>query len=214
MATTTPSAVFTAPAEYVDSDHPTIVACATGLLATATGDPLVALYELVRDLPYAAGELEELDTYRASTTLAAGHGHCVSKAALLAALARAAGHPARVGYADVRNHLASPRLLAAMGTDVFAWHGFTELWVGDRWVRVSPTFDRATCARFGVPPLAWDGVHDALLQAFDGGGTMQYVAWHGSFHDVPARFLAAEMCRRYPFVRNGGISRFQRGDAA
>jgi transglutaminase-like putative cysteine protease len=204
-------AVFRAPAEYVDSDHPAVVATAADVIATGPGDPLVALYEFVRDLPYEADELEELDTYRASSTLAAGHGYCVSKAALLAALARAAGYAARVAFADVRNHLASPRLLAAMRTDVFAWHGYTELVVDGRWVQVSPTFDRATCRRFGVEPLAWDGRHDALLQAFDGGGTMHYVRVHGSFHDVPARFLAAEMPRRYPFVRDRGIAAFKDG---
>ena len=72
---------------------------AAELVATNRGDPLVALYEFVRDLPYEADELEELETYRASSVLAAGHGYCVSKAALLAALTRAAGHAARVAFA-------------------------------------------------------------------------------------------------------------------
>jgi hypothetical protein len=35
------------------------------------------------------------------------------------------------------------------------------------------------------------------------------VRHHGTFHDVPARFLAAELPRRYPFVRDGGIARFK-----
>jgi hypothetical protein len=38
---------------------------------------------------------------------------------------------------------------------------------------------------------------------------MDYRRWHGTFHDVPARFLAAEMPRLYPFARDHGISRFQ-----
>jgi transglutaminase-like putative cysteine protease len=201
--------VFRAPAEYVDSHHPAVVETAHHLVRARPDRPLIALYEFVRDLPYEADELEDLDTYRASHTLAAGHGYCVSKASLLAALARAAGFPARVAFADVCNHLASPRLLAAMGTDIFAWHGYTELLVDGRWVEVSPTFDPATCRRFGVAPLAWDSDHDALLQAFDGSGTMRYVRHHGTFHDVPARFLAAELPRRYPFVRDGGIARFK-----
>src|SRR5690606_6939063 len=149
------------------------------------------------------------DNYRASRVLTIGHGYCVAKAGLLAALARASGIPARVGFADVRNHLASGRLLAAMGTDVFAWHGVTELFVDGRWITVSPAFDTDTCRRAGVPVLRFDGRNDALLQAFDGGGHMRYERWHGTFHDVPARFLAAEMPRLYPFVASGGLDRFK-----
>ena len=40
----------------------------------------------------------------------AGRGFCIGKSALLAAVARVIGIPARLGYADVRNHLTSKRL--------------------------------------------------------------------------------------------------------
>jgi transglutaminase-like putative cysteine protease len=154
---------------------------------------------------------EDLEIFRASSVLAAGHGYCVGKASLCAALARAAGIPARIGFADVRNHLASPRLLRAMGTDVFAWHGYTELLLRGRWIKVSPTFDIGTCQRAGADALEFDGEHEALLQSFDGGSSMRYVREHGVFHDVPARFLAAEMQRLYPFTREHGVSRFIAG---
>jgi hypothetical protein len=38
---------------------------------------------------------------------------------------------------------------------------------------------------------------------------MTYVNVHGAFHDIPARFLAAELPRLYPFARDRGISRFR-----
>jgi transglutaminase-like putative cysteine protease len=224
-------AAYLAPAGYVDSDHPLIIAQArqlrAGVSAAAgagaeTGAEMAAemvaeagraVFYFVRDLRYRGGDFEDLEIYRASSVLAAGHGYCVGKASLCAALARAAAIPARLGFADVRNHLASPRLRAAMGTDVFAWHGYTQLFVGGRWVSVSPTFDRAACERAGVAPLEFDGKHDALLQSFDGSGaTMSYVKRHGTFHDVPARFLAAEMPRLYPFARDHGITRFLRSE--
>ncbi|MGB2885326.1 MAG: transglutaminase-like domain-containing protein, partial [Dehalococcoidia bacterium] len=41
--------------------------------------------------------------FRASNTLARGKGYCVQKAVLLVALARAAGIPARLGCAKIRN---------------------------------------------------------------------------------------------------------------
>jgi transglutaminase-like putative cysteine protease len=221
-------AAYRAPADYVDSDHPLVAARARQLCAGASAEAEAAakaeaaraeaeaeaaraVFYFVRDLRYRGGDFEDLEIYRASSVLAAGHGYCVGKASLCAALARAASIPARLGFADVRNHLASPRLLAAMGTDVFAWHGYTQLFLGGRWVSVSPTFDRETCERAGVAPLEFDGAHDALLQSFDGSGaTMSYIKRHGSFHDVPARFLAAEMPSLYPFARDHGITRFLR----
>ncbi len=205
-------AVYRAPAEYVDSGHPLVTDRARELCANsrARRDAARAVFYFVRDLPYEGGDFEDMEIYRASSVLAAGHGYCVGKAALCTALARAVGIPARIGFADVRNHLASPRLLAAMGTDIFAWHGYSQLFVGGRWVSVSPTFDPDACRRAGVPPLDFDGQHDALLQSFDGtGATMRYLRWHGLFHDVPAQFLAVEMPRLYSFARDHGITRFR-----
>jgi transglutaminase-like putative cysteine protease len=214
---TATTAVYLAPAEFVDSGHPLVTAKAGELCTTARArrDAARAVFYFVRDLRYEGGDFEDLEIYRASSVLGAGHGYCVGKAALCTALARAAGIPARLRFADVRNHLASPRLLAAMGTDIFAWHGYSQLFVGGRWVSVSPTFDPAACRRAGVPPLEFDGEHDALLQSFDGtGATMAYLKWHGSFHDVPAQFLAAEMPRLYPFAAGHGITRFQAASKA
>jgi transglutaminase-like putative cysteine protease len=213
---TTTAAVYLTPAEYIDSQDPLINAQAGSLCAGARDSRSAAkvIYRFVRDLRYMGGDFEDLEIYRASSVLAADHGYCVGKAALCAALARAAAIPARAAFADVRNHLASPRLLAAMGTDIFAWHGYTQLLLDGRWVSVSPTFDPATCRRAGVPVLEFDGEHDALLQSFDGTAAMSYIKQHGTFHDIPARFLAHEMPRLYPFARNHGISRFLADNSA
>ena len=66
--------------------------------------------------------------------LALGRGFCIGKAALLAACARAVGIPARVGYADVRNHMTTKRLAELMGSDVFYYHGYTDVWLDGRWL--------------------------------------------------------------------------------
>ena len=93
-----------------------------------------------------------------------------------------------------------------MGTNYFAWHGFTEVRLGDCWIKASPTFNSTLCNRFGVTPLDFDGTHDALLQAYDGAGRtfMQYETLHGAFHDVPAKFLMHEMARLYPSLKHSG----------
>jgi transglutaminase-like putative cysteine protease len=196
--------LFTSPAEFIDSDHPAVVVEA-GRLTSGLGDPAaraVALYDAVRDDvrydPY--GDYLAPATYRASAVLAAGTGYCVGKAALFAALCRAVDIPARIGLADVRNHLATARLTEAVGTNVFAYHGYTQVHLGGRWLKASPTFNRTLCDRFGVAPLPFDGRSDALLQSFDGQGRafMDYIADHGSFFDVPVKFLMREMARTYP----------------
>ena len=98
---------------------------------------------------------------RASAVLATGYGWCVTKAALLAAAARAAGIPARLGFADVRNHLSTERMRATMATDVFVWHGYTELWLQGAWRKATPAFNVELCERFGLLPLEFDGRNDS-----------------------------------------------------
>jgi transglutaminase-like putative cysteine protease len=205
------NAVYLAPAEYVDSDHPAIEA-----FAARTVKPDMPAAEKVRRLYLAAREIRydpDLDfsdpeIYRASSVLNAGAGYCVGKAALFAALCRASAVPARVAFADVTNHLSSEKLREKMGTNYFAWHGFTEVFLDGRWVKASPTFNSTLCARFGVAPLDFDGGSDALLQAYDSEGRtfMKYEVLHGAFHDVPAKFLIAEMARRYPSLKGRGRS--------
>jgi len=199
------------PAEYVDSDHPAIRRQAevlTSGIATAAERAKV-LYEAVRDGirydPYV--DYTDRESFRASSVLAAGQGYCVGKAALYAGLCRAAGIPARLGLSDVRNHLATPRLLQAVGTDIFSYHGYVEVYLCGRWLKATPTFNASLCSKLGVEPLAFDGTSDALFQPFDGEGRafMDYVVNHGTFFDVPAKFLMAEMARLYPALcRTGG----------
>ena len=88
----------------------------------------VSLYYAVRDkIRYNPFLDFARDVFRASAVLEAGQGFCVGKASLLAACARAAGIEARVGFADVKNHLTTPRLAETMGSDLFVYHGYTEM---------------------------------------------------------------------------------------
>ncbi|HEX8664229.1 MAG TPA: transglutaminase family protein [Beijerinckiaceae bacterium] len=207
--------LFLSPADYVDSDHPAVRARAQEIIASAAaGAPAVEaarrLYLFVRDAirydPYV--DYTDPETFRASSVLAAGRGYCVGKASLYAALSRAAGIPARLGLADVKNHLATDKLRETVGTDVFAFHGYAELFLDGAWVKATPTFNDTLCAKLGVAPLDFDGRRDALLQAFDGEGRrfMTYEVEHGAFFDVPAKYVMAEMARLYPrMCRPGGL---------
>lgn len=192
------------PTPFIDADHPAVIAYARAA-ASGAADPrerAVRLYRAVRDDvvydPYGLGL--DVTGLRASATLAHGRGWCVAKAVLLAACARAEGIPARLGFADVRNHLTTEKLRAAMGTDLFVFHGNTELFVGGRWVKATPAFNKELCAKFGVAPLEFDGVHDSLLQAHDGARRtfMEYVRDRGSYDDVPLDEILAAFRENYP----------------
>jgi len=204
--------LYTDPGEYIDSDHPAIEAFARDAAPEEAGDrdKASALYRAVRDgiryNPYV--NMRASETFRASSVLAAGNGYCVGKAALYAACCRVHGIPSRVGFADVRNHLTTEKLRRSMGTDVFTWHGFTEIWVGGAWRKATPTFNATLCLRLGVEPLDFDGHGDALLHPFDGAGRtfMVYVHDHGAYHDVPAKFLMREMARDYAHMQGEDLS--------
>lgn len=207
---------FLRPGRFVDSDHPEIVAFAQRV-AGGAGDAVAAavrLYYAVRDeirydpyRPYG-----EEATYRASAVLAQGRGYCVGKAALLAAASRARGIPARLGFADVRNHLATPRLLQLIGSDVFIYHGITELFLGGSWVKATPTFNLSLCEKFGLKALDFDGRNDALLHPFDrrGRAHMEYLKQRGSYADVPLDILMPAMLAAYPRLAELGAG--ERGD--
>ena len=203
-----PTPASLAPTALIDSDHPAVVAFAArhavGADATARA---VALYYAVRDGfrydPYRV-DLSPAGM-KASTVLEAGHGWCVTKAALLAAACRAAGIPARVGYADVRNHLSTERMRQAMQTDLFIWHGYAEIWLDDdgdggRWHKATPAFNIELCERFGLLPLDWDGRSDSLYHPFDRSGRqhMEYVNQRGSFDDMPLAAIVAGFHATYP----------------
>jgi transglutaminase-like putative cysteine protease len=201
---------FLAPTAFLDSDAPGVVAFAREVCTGEADETAkaVRLYYAVRDrityTPY--GEFRSPETYRASACLARGAGFCVAKAALLAAAARAAGIPARVGFADVRNHLSTPRLRALMGGDVFYYHGYAEVHLRGRWLKATPAFDRGLCERFGVQPLEFDGQADSLFHPYDRDGRrhMEYLRDRGARADVPAADIMATFEQAYPNLTKGG----------
>lgn len=191
------------PTALLDSDHPSIVefAARTTDGAGDAREQAIALYLAVRDGlrydPYSL-DLSE-DGMRASNVLASGRGWCVAKAGVLAAGARSLGIPARLAFADVRNHLATPRLLEQMGTDIFHYHGCTELFLDGKWVKATPAFNLAMCQRFGVLPLEFDGRENSVFHPFERSGRqhMEYILDRGSRDDMPLEELREAMTRLY-----------------
>ncbi len=194
---------YLARTSFLDFDHPAVAAFARKAAASGTErEKAVRLYYAVRDGirydPYAFHLKPEW--LSASRTLETGSGWCVPKAVLLAACCRAEGIPARLGFADVRNHLATERLLRMMGSDLFIWHGYVSMLLDERWVKATPAFNIEMCRRFDVLPLEFDGTADSLLQPYDAKNRrhMEYVRDRGLFDDVPFDALSADMRATYP----------------
>jgi len=191
------------PGTYIDSDHPAVAEFACNAVQGADHVArAVSLYYAVRDGIRYNPFLDFTDdsAYRASRCLEAGEGFCVGKAALLAACARAEGIPARVGFADVKNHLSTPRLLEYIGSDLFIYHGYTEFLLEGKWVKATPAFNLALCTKFRVKPLEFDGRNDSIFHAYDQDARrhMEYVRDRGSFADVPAAEIQQAFREFYP----------------
>jgi transglutaminase-like putative cysteine protease len=194
---------------YVDSAHPGVVSFASRhVKGTNDREKAVALYYAVRDVIRYNPFLDFSDplVFKASAVLEADQGFCVGKASLLAACARAAGIPARVGFADVKNHLTSPRLAETMGSDLFVYHGYTDLYLDGKWVKATPAFNLELCTRFRVKPLEFDGREDSIFHPFDQDNRrhMEYLRDRGTYADVPVDAIQQAFRETYPkFYRLG-----------
>jgi transglutaminase-like putative cysteine protease len=161
----------------------------------------VRLYYAVRDgIRYDPYSIDlSIDGLRASATLRIGRGWCVTKAVLLAACCRAMEIPARLGFADVRNHLTTARMRELMKTDVFLWHGYTSIYLNGAWVKATPAFNIGLCERFRFKPLDFDGHSDSIYHPFDleGKRHMEYLAYRGEYTDVPIDRIIETFSQEY-----------------
>lgn len=177
--------------EVIDCNHPQLKALASQTICGAgdVHEQARRLFYLVRDtIPYNLYVPFFLpEHYKASATLHRGSGYCVQKAVLLVALARAAGIPSRLVFADIRNYLISERVAELMETNLFVFHGYVEWLLGDRWLRVTPSFDREVSREHGYPLVEFDGKNDAIFPSHDADNRkfVEYVRHHGVFSDVP-----------------------------
>ena len=205
----TPTPEDLAPTSFIDSESDPVRELAEGARVGAADDHEVAarLFAAVRDGvrydPYTMPV--DPQAYRASAVLRAGSGYCIQKSVALTAAARAAGIPSRLGFADVKNHLQSPKLAERMGTDVFVFHGYSELYVHGAWRKATPAFNAELCERFGVPPLTFDGSADALLHPFapDGSAYMEYIRDRGVYADLPLGLILEVFAAAYPGFGTG-----------
>ena len=87
-----------------------------------------------------------------------------------------------------------------MGTDVFCYHGYNELWLEGKWVKATVAFNRSLCEKARLKPLEFDGRYDSLYHPFDleGRRHMEYLHDYGSFVDVPLEAILTKFAEVYP----------------
>jgi hypothetical protein len=96
-----------------------------------------------------------------------------------------------------------------MRTDIFYWHGYTEMLLESKWVKATPAFNIELCQRFRLLPLEFDGRNDSLYHPFDAEGNrhMEYVNHRGTYTDLPLENIIRTFQQEYGFgVRNPEFS--------
>jgi transglutaminase-like putative cysteine protease len=202
--------LYLAPTEIIDSTHPKIRNYAMKVVG-ASSDTLeraIRLYLAVRDGirydPYTPFHRPE--HYRASWVLERKRAFCIPKVSLLCALARACHIPSRVGFATVKNHLATKQLIDFLGSNVFVYHGFVEFHLEGKWVKATPAFNRELCEKHQVEPLEFNGREDSLFHPYNQENRkyMEYVKYHGTYSDIPVETIVAAWNEAYGKERVDG----------
>ena len=179
------------PTSIVNSDNPTIKNKAKEVTKGQKKaiEKARSLFDFVRDNikynPYLPRHLPK--HFRASNTLARGEGFCIQKAALLIALSRAVGIPARFHFFILRNHLLPEKMAELLVSNVIPDHGFVEFYLEGNWVGATAAFDLEMCQKYGIIPVEFDGKNEAKFHSHtqDRRFHIEYILDRGTYADVP-----------------------------
>lgn len=193
---------YLAETDFINFSHPAILELSKKVRGENLKQKAVSIYYLVRDsIRYNPYTVESgTPSFKASFAAENNEAYCIPKAALMVALCRLHKIPAKIGFADVRNHLSSEKFIALIGTNYFAMHGYAEILLEDQWIKATPIFNATLCEKFQVEPLEFDGESDSIFQKYTTSGKkhMEYIVDHGSFDDVPVDFIYAGFKKHYP----------------
>ena len=175
----------------------------------------IGIYIKVRDNwkydPYSISLSKE--KYKSSYIAEKQSGNCVEKSIILIACLRALGIPARLHLGKVKNHIAVERLTEKFGSNELTPHGMVNVHLDNKWLKISPAFNRSLCEKLNVEPLEFDGENNSFLQAYNSEGTrfMEYLDDYGYFEDVPLDFMIRNIKEHYPniFDTNEKITEFK-----
>lgn len=161
----------------------------------------VKLYNAVRDnFYYDPYKLDfKKESMRAGYLINQKKAYCIEKAIILAAVYRSVGLPARVGFANVRNHIGTERLEKFLGTNLLVFHGYTQVKINSKWLKATPAFNKELCDKLNVSVLEFDAEQNSIFQEFDKKGSkyMNYEHYYGEFADLPYDLMMREMKKHY-----------------
>ncbi|OLS27029.1 MAG: hypothetical protein HeimC3_04960 [Candidatus Heimdallarchaeota archaeon LC_3] len=164
-------------------------------------DLSIAYFYYVRDsIKYSITiDTNSIDIFKASTCLNSRKSFCIPKASALSALSRASGIPARLHFVDLKNRRIPDHLFKALGSDMFYYHCYAELFLNDKWIKATPSFDLHTCLRHNLPPVEFNGVDDGLFASHDADGNpyCEYVNDRGIYVDVPVETVLKGLNKYY-----------------
>ncbi|MGD8306264.1 MAG: transglutaminase-like domain-containing protein [Ignavibacteria bacterium] len=192
------------PTEFLNCDNEKVISFVNDILGNEKDKKkaILKLFYKIRDsIPYQFDSIDiSKEIFIASNVIGVDGSFCIPKAVLLATSARVIGIPSRLGFADVKNHLATEKVLKKMQTDLFIFHGYAELYLNDKWLKATPAFNKELCQRFNVKPLDFDGENDSLFQQFTESGDkyMDYLKDYGSFADMPYELMLTTFKNAYP----------------
>jgi transglutaminase-like putative cysteine protease len=212
IAPTTDLEALTRPTEFLDHDSDVVREFVAKVLPDPTaGTPTeraIALFYAVRDkLQYEVYDADlSREGLKASSIITRGKGFCVHKSIVYAAAARSVGVPTRLLYGDVRNHLASPRLIELVGGNVFTFHALNTVYLNGKWVKATPVFTKLLCKLYKITPLDFDGVNDSLYHPHDNDGRrhMEFLRWRGEFDDFPYETVVGGIRSAHPGLAGTG----------
>ncbi len=141
--------------------------------------------------------------FRASVTLRRQNGFCVSKSILLSSFARVIRIPARIHLVDLINHKISQKIIDFMGgINIMYVHGYSEFYLNEKWVKLTPSFDPKTALKGKfLPMVEFNGENDAVFPKYDIHGNQfgEYLTDRGVHADLPLKEIDRIFEEKYPF---------------
>lgn len=189
---------------FLEVHHPsTIEFCSDINPNQSEKEIALALYYKVRDYflydPFHLHLTHE--ALKSSSIFQKRRAWCVEKSIILVTCLRYFKIPSRLGYAIVINHIGSDKLVHYLKREEIVFHGYTEVFLDNKWIKCTPAFDKKVCRIANLTPLDWNGENDSLFQSFDHNRKfMQYIHEYGTFNDVPIELMNAEMKKYYPHL--------------
>src|SRR5262249_16134041 len=149
------------PGYCIDSDSKEVGATASKATAgcRSAREKATRLFDFVRDeIRYNfAPNVRGRGDFKASHTLPLANGFCMQNAALYAALCRASGIPARIGFQNIRDYKITGRFQELMGSNELWGHGMNAVYLDGRWLAVDCTLDRGLVERKNYRLVEFDG---------------------------------------------------------